>query len=102
MLLLLGAVLLMAWLILSWAIHHAVTRLPVLEQLRSAPLTKWARVSIVIPARDEARHLASALASKRAQTYPNLEIVVVDDRSSDETWSIIAAAQQEDPRVRGV
>lgn len=40
------------------------------------------RVSIVIPTyNDDREHLAEAVASARAQTYPNVEVVVVDDGS---------------------
>ncbi len=57
-------------------------------------------VTALIPAKDEEAALAECLDSVRAQTYPNLEILVVDDRSSDGTGDIARAAAAEDPRVR--
>ena len=62
------------------------------------------RVSIVVPARDEAEHVEAALASFAAQDYPNLEIVAVDDRSRDSTGEILDRAVQQAaacrPRLR--
>src|SRR3954468_16338404 len=48
------------------------------------------RVSIVVAARDEQRNLEAALDSLLAQDYPDYEVIVVDDRSSDKTPAIIA------------
>jgi glycosyltransferase involved in cell wall biosynthesis len=45
-------------------------------------------VSVVIPAYNEARWLPACLQSLKAQTYPNLEIIVVNDGSTDETETI--------------
>jgi chlorobactene glucosyltransferase len=57
-------------------------------------------VSVVIPARDEESNISECLESIRAQDYPNLEIIVVDDRSTDRTAEIVEAAAREDPRIR--
>ncbi len=60
-------------------------------------------VSVIVPAHDEERDLAPTLASLSAQDYPgDAEFVVVDDRSSDGTPDVIAAAAARDPRIRGV
>ncbi len=53
----------------------------------SAPL----RVSIVVPVYNGARYLAEALDSLLAQRYPALDVVVVDDGSTDKTPEILAA-----------
>ena len=52
-------------------------------------------VSVVIPVFNGERHLGEALASIEAQTYPSVEIIVVDDGSTDGT----AAVVNEHPRV---
>jgi len=57
------------------------------------------RVTICIPARNEADNIASCISAARAQTWPNLEIVVVDDRSTDDTGAVARAAADTDPRV---
>lgn len=56
-------------------------------------------VTAIIPAKDEEGALPDCLNSVRAQTYPNLEILVVDDRSTDGTGEIARRAAAEDPRV---
>ena len=44
--------------------------------------------------------LARALASARAQDYPNLEILILDNASSDDTEPLCRAAAAEDARIR--
>lgn len=47
------------------------------------------RVSIVVPARDEAEHIEAALRSLLQLDYPDYEVVAVDDRSQDGTGEIL-------------
>jgi glycosyltransferase involved in cell wall biosynthesis len=46
-------------------------------------------VSVIIPARDEARVIERTVRGFLAQTYPNIEVIVVNDRSSDGTGEIV-------------
>jgi glycosyltransferase involved in cell wall biosynthesis len=57
-------------------------------------------VSAILPARNEEHNLKACLESLRAQNYPNLEVIVVDDRSTDRTAAIARCAAEADPRVR--
>jgi glycosyltransferase involved in cell wall biosynthesis len=57
-------------------------------------------VSVVIPAFNAADTLEQTLHSVAAQTYRNLEIIVVDDGSADHTGVIATAYAETDPRVR--
>lgn len=57
-------------------------------------------VSILIPARDEAANIAAALDAALAQTGPEVEVVVLDDGSTDGTDRIVAEAAARDGRVR--
>ena len=59
----------------------------------------WPRVSVIVTARDEAATIGPALATRLADTYPDLEIVAVDDRSGDDTGRIIDELAERDPRV---
>ncbi|MBC7658716.1 MAG: glycosyltransferase [Chitinophagaceae bacterium] len=52
------------------------------------PLSLWPKVSIIIPARNEAHNLPLLLESLQSLDYPNFETIVVDDNSDDETARI--------------
>lgn len=49
---------------------------------------KLSLVSIVIPTKNSAKYLADCLASIKNQTYPNIEVIIVDSNSADGTLSI--------------
>ena len=55
---------------------------------------------MLVPARNEERGVGVCLASLSAQTYPHLEIVAVDDGSTDRTPAILADAARRDARIR--
>lgn len=59
---------------------------------RNAPL-----VSVIIPARDEERTIERTVRSMLAQSYPALEVIVVNDRSTDATGAILGSIG--DPRL---
>ena len=60
----------------------------------------WPRVSVIMAARDEADRIGPALASRLADDYPDLEFVLVDDRSTDTTGDIARLVAGTDPRFR--
>jgi chlorobactene glucosyltransferase len=64
------------------------------------PLTNAPLVSVIVPARNEAHNIARCVSSILATTYPNLELIVVDDSSADETVTIARKAAAGDPRAR--
>ncbi|HZM04916.1 MAG TPA: glycosyltransferase [Candidatus Saccharimonadales bacterium] len=57
-------------------------------------------VSLLIPTYNSALTVADAIASCRNQTWGDLEIVIYDEVSKDQTREIIFAAAKEDPRIR--
>lgn len=59
------------------------------------------RVSVIIPARDEARNIETCLRSVLASSYPRLEVIVVDDHSSDGTAQIAQRIANEDAGTQG-
>ncbi|MBP2669831.1 MAG: glycosyl transferase, family 2 [Deltaproteobacteria bacterium] len=60
----------------------------------------WPRVSVVVPARDEAKRIEEALRSLVNLDYPAFEVIAVDDRSTDATGAIMDRFAAEEPRVR--
>ncbi len=57
-------------------------------------------VSVVIPARNEARNIALCMQSVLRSHYPFVEVVVVDDRSTDGTGIIAREVSRNDKRAR--
>ncbi len=51
------------------------------------------RVSLLVPARNEEANVGACVRSLLAQTYPDLEVLVLDDRSEDGTRAILEAEQ---------
>jgi chlorobactene glucosyltransferase len=60
------------------------------------------KVSIVVPARNEERAVAAGVGSQLAQDYPEFEVIVVNDRSTDGTGAILEALARGNPRLRVV
>jgi len=71
-----------------------------LAEESAAPPRDPALVSIVIPARNESRNIAPCVESALASTYPRLEVIVVDDHSTDDTGAIAASIAARDSRLR--
>jgi chlorobactene glucosyltransferase len=86
---LLALIILVAWVM---ALIRTIVNLKLIPSLRadmrpaSEPL-----VSVIIPARDEAHIIERTVRAFLAQTYANLEVIVINDRSSDATGDILRA-----------
>ncbi len=52
-------------------------------------LARFPKVSVVVPVRNEARNVEPALRSLLAYDYPHLEVLLVDDASTDDTVAIV-------------
>jgi glycosyltransferase involved in cell wall biosynthesis len=71
-----------------------------LEDLAPIAAAGTPEVSVVIPARNEEKRLEQALQTVLAQAYPRLEIIVVNDRSTDRTGAILDRLSQANPILR--
>jgi cellulose synthase/poly-beta-1,6-N-acetylglucosamine synthase-like glycosyltransferase/peptidoglycan/xylan/chitin deacetylase (PgdA/CDA1 family)/spore germination protein YaaH len=67
---------------------------------KPAPLAESPLVSVLIPAYDEEKVISETILSVLASDYRNLEVIVVDDGSRDETSAIVEQQFGADPRVR--
>lgn len=61
-----------------------------------------ARVSVIIPARNEEQNLPACLRATLAQHWTALEVIVVDDHSEDATFRAASGIAAENPRLRVV
>jgi len=69
----------------SWPVFARLRGVP--RPQRNAPAPA-ARISVIIPARNEERNIGALLASLDAQSQPPHEIIVVDDQSEDRTAEV--------------
>jgi chlorobactene glucosyltransferase len=89
------------WVALLLIMPLMLLRRPRLSAFRPPARADTPLVSIIVPARDEAVNISVCLASLLNSEYPNFEIVVVDDGSSDGTGDIVQIlADHSDGRVQ--
>ena len=87
------------WHVIALARHrHSVARLAGLPL--DPPAGGWPTLAVIFAARDEAAAVEGATRSLLAQDYPGLEVIAVDDRSTDGTGTILDALAAEDARLR--
>ena len=91
-----GWILFAVWAMLSgvpsvWMVSRSLTR----QSDRLADPESWPRVSIVVPARDEGHKVEAGLKSLLAADYPDFEVIAIDDRSRDDTGTIMDGLMRE-------
>src|SRR5262245_52212283 len=74
---------------------HLCPRLISADEIPDAPL-----ISVIVPARNEAANIERCVRSLLAQSYPDLEIIAIDDGSTDATPAILARLAAESSRLR--
>ncbi len=57
-------------------------------------------VSIIIPVYNRELFIVDSLNSARNQTYENIEIIVIDNFSTDNTWDVIKSISEQDNRIK--
>ncbi|MBC8332434.1 MAG: glycosyltransferase [Anaerolineae bacterium] len=87
-------------LILTYWIHSRVAIEVAISPAPLPPDTPAPLISIIVPARNEARNIRRCVEKLLTQSYPNFELIVVDDRSTDATPQILAELAAQDTRLR--
>lgn len=87
------------WIAVPLAIALRARNSRSLDQESPLPPSPAPLASVIIPARNEARNIAECLATVLTSTYPALEIIVVDDHSTDDTRAIATTIAATDARV---
>jgi glycosyltransferase involved in cell wall biosynthesis len=90
--------------LLFWILYIARTirnynMLPKLEREQIKSSKSLPKVSVIIPTRNESKRVTPCIESMKAQTYPNLEVLIVDD-STDNTVEVIKNIVKDDKRFR--
>lgn len=57
-------------------------------------------VSILIPVYNRSEYIAETLSCAFSQSYDNIEIIVVDNASTDGTWEICKSLSENEPRIK--
>ena len=95
-----GVASLLIVLLITIELIRGVRKMKFLEDVSPLISSNPPLVSVIIPARNEKRHIESALLSVLGQKYPKLEVVVIDDRSSDGTGEILDRIASLNPLLR--
>ncbi|GAB4548322.1 MAG: hydroxychlorobactene glucosyltransferase CruC [Anaerolineae bacterium] len=69
-------------------------------ECKAAPDSPLPSVSILIPARNEGHVIADTISSLLSQNYPNFELLLLDDNSTDGTSDIATNAAKGDSRLK--
>ena len=90
------------WWVSSFIIVRIARRIRIFEEENPPALQRLPKLSIIIAACNEADTIEPAIVTLLKQDYPDLEIVLVDDRSTDGTGEIIDGIAGRDARVKSV
>ena len=89
---------LIAWVAAFFRTLLNLAAVPRLRDREDLPLA-GPLVSVLIPARDEERTIERTVRALLSQTYTNLEVIVLNDRSEDSTGEILARVGKNDARL---
>jgi chlorobactene glucosyltransferase len=81
-------------LVITWWVHSRVGMDIVVEPAKCSPDSPLPFISVIVPARNEARNIRRCLEALLAQDYPRYAVIAVDDRSDDATPQILAQIQE--------
>ena len=101
-LLIFSAVFCVLWILIYLFLMYTGRNLPLFHKIVVSEPRHWPKLSIIIPACNEEQHIEQAAKTLITQDYPELEIILVNDRSTDNTGEIIDRLASDDVRIKAV
>jgi cellulose synthase/poly-beta-1,6-N-acetylglucosamine synthase-like glycosyltransferase len=89
----------LAWVLLYIGTRFSRARMQRLETWQAQLPPDPPHVTILIPAKDEGAGIQRCLDSVFAQDYPSFNVIAIDDRSTDDTGTILDALAANEPRL---
>ncbi|WP_404403650.1 glycosyltransferase [Jeotgalibacillus malaysiensis] len=86
------------WMITAIDTYRGLALLHALE--KEAPVRQVGKISVIVPARNEENHIEKSISSQLNQTYRQVEWILVNDRSTDQTGEQMERLAEKDHRVR--
>lgn len=77
------------WIIAYWYVLKQIYAPPKISQVKAPEPSSFPSLSILVPACNEANTIRAALQSILEQDYPNMQVIAINDRSTDQTGKII-------------
>ncbi len=88
------------WIIIPIIAGIRLSRSRTLDQESATPPYQPPMVSIIVPARNEARNIEACIHAALKSEYPNFELIVVNDHSTDDTGTIARNIARTEGRLR--
>jgi len=90
------------WLWAAYAMLRVSRGIPRMAEVAPPAPSRWPRLSVIVPAANEADKIEAAARTLLAEDYPDLQIILVDDRSTDGTGAIIDRLAAQDGRAMAI
>ena len=96
-----STILFIAALVIIYWIHNQY-HLDIIVEPAISPAANASLISICIPARNEENNIRHCVESALGQDYPNIEVIVLDDRSTDSTLTQLREIASRDSRLLAI
>ena len=90
------------WIYLLFVMIKSLEQSPRLNSIKNNNKKNLPRVSIIVPARNEETYIRKCIDSLLKQVYPDFEIILVNDESSDKTLDIMHEYKKSNNRIKVV
>jgi Glycosyl transferase family 2 len=87
------------WLWELYAIIKTGKTIPLISKIKPKHMINPPKISVIIPACNEEKTIEQAMHSRLQENYPNMEFILIDDRSTDNTRAIATKIADQDDRV---